>query len=67
MESVVSSNVARIGYDADSRVLTVEFRNGSRYEYENVPATEYAGFLGAWSKGRYLHRWIKGRYDYRKL
>ena len=52
---------------SNTRVLTVEFRNGSRYEYENVPATEYAGFLGAWSKGRYLHRWIKGRYDYRKL
>lgn len=36
MQSIVSSNVARAGYDAERQVLTVEFRSGGIYEYSSV-------------------------------
>ena len=49
---VDSSNVEGIGYDADSRVLRVRFRNGSAYRYEDVPPELHAAILSADSVGR---------------
>jgi len=31
-----SSNIAGFGYNESSRILTVEFKNGGRYEYFDV-------------------------------
>jgi hypothetical protein len=64
---VTSSNISAIGYDEDSQILEVEFTNGAVYHYSPVPAGEYEGFMGADSKGRYLHSNIKNRYPFVKL
>lgn len=61
---VVSSNVARIGWDNNS--LYVDFKNGS-YEYKNVPKRIYNEMLEAESKGKYLNAHVKGRYEYKRL
>jgi hypothetical protein len=61
---VVSRNVSSIGYDADRRILEVEFQSGSIYQYSDVPEDEYEGLLNASSKGRYLNTHIKDRYAY---
>lgn len=62
--SVDSSCIAAIAYTADERALEVEFRNGSVYQYVEVPADAFDHFLRAQSKGRHLHRFIKKRYRY---
>lgn len=61
---VSSSNVASIGYDADSLTLEVEFNNGNVYQYFDVPVQEYEGLLHASSIGSYLNRNIKLNYRY---
>ena len=56
---VTSTNLQSVGYDEDSRTLTIEFRNGSIYEYENVPPEVHAELMNADSHGKYFHRHIR--------
>jgi hypothetical protein len=59
-----SSNVAGFCYNATTQVLTVEFNNGNRYDYYEVPEHVYDGMRIAESKGKYLNENIKGSYRY---
>lgn len=56
---VTSSNLQSVGYDAVSQKLTVEFRNGSVYEYGNVPPEVHAELMQAKSHGKYFHSHIR--------
>jgi hypothetical protein len=56
---VTSSNLQSVGYDEESRILTIEFRNGSVYEYEGVPPDVYSELMSAKSHGKYFHRQIR--------
>ena len=68
MIPVISSNVAAIGYDAESSVLLVRFHDGVRvYSYRGVPVAVYRAFLGAPSKGRFLAWYVKGHYPYQRV
>lgn len=56
-----SSNIAGVGWDADTRTMEVRFRNGSGYRYGNVPSELAAPLLTAkpgpgFSPGAYLSR-----------
>lgn len=64
---VTSSNIHAIGYDPDSQTLEIEFNSGAVYDYSDVPQSEYDGFIGADSKGKYFHANIKNRYSFMKL
>lgn len=64
---VSSSNIASIGYDADSNTLEIQFKNGGIYRYYGVPQTVYAGLMAASSHGSYLAQNIKDRYRYEKV
>ena len=65
---VASSTVAAIGYDATTKALEVEFRNGSLYRYADVPAKVYEAVVAAPSVGRALHALVvKGGYSYVKV
>ncbi len=59
-----SSNLAGFGYEPKTLTLTVEFNNGGRYNYFEVPEQVYAGLRGASSKGQYLAQEIKNRFRY---
>ena len=59
-----SSNIARFRYDEVSQTLTVEFKNGTRYNYYDVPQHIFEGMESADSKGKYLNANIKGVYRY---
>jgi KTSC domain len=59
-----SSNIARFKYVKETMVLTVEFQNGGRYDYYDVPERVFDGMRAASSKGQYLAQNIKGRYRY---
>ena len=67
LEPVLSSNLARVGYDAASETLVVEFRPATLYAYEGVPPDLYRALLLAPSKGAFLNAAVKGVYPYRRL
>jgi hypothetical protein len=61
---VKSSNLYAVGYDKDRKVLQIEFRSGSVYQYYDVPESIFTGLLNAGSKGRYFNSKIGGyRYE----
>lgn len=59
---VVSSNLATIGYDAEHRLLEVEFKNGAVWRYADVPPEEHEALMTAPSVGRYFAANIKPVY-----
>jgi len=59
---VISSHVASIGYDPNTMTLEVEFRDGSVYQYFDVPETEHQYLMSASSVGTYLSQNIKTSY-----
>jgi hypothetical protein len=66
-QPVSSSNLASVDYSLWSGTLTIEFRNGSVYEYRGVPAELHAGLMQAASHGCYFSANIRNRYPYRRL
>jgi len=67
VETPDSSNIARFGYSADARTLTVEFKNGSRYNYYDVPEAVFLAMKGAASKGQYHALHVKGKFRYARV
>lgn len=64
IETPKSSNISRFKYDPERSVLTVEFHNGGRYDYFDVPEQVFQSMVSASSKGQFLAQNIKGRYRY---
>lgn len=64
---VDSSTISRMAYDEPRKVLTIEFKNGSRYEYYDLPTHVFQHMRGAASKGQFLSANIKGRYRYARV
>jgi hypothetical protein len=64
VDSPESSNIARFGYDESAQVLKVEFKNGSVYDYFDIPKPVFEAMRNAPSKGQFLAQQIKGRYRY---
>lgn len=56
---VTSSNLQSVGYDTASRILTIEFRNGSVYQFAEVPPEVHAELTNAKSHGKYFHSRIR--------
>lgn len=67
MQRVSSSNLSEVGYNKMSYTLTIKFRDGSIYEYYNVPENIYNGLMRASSKGTYAHQKIYKNYRQRKI
>lgn len=67
MESVESSNIAAIGYAAETAVLTIQFIKGGVYEYYDVPSHEHEALMSADSKGTYAHQNIYKVYRQQKI
>jgi len=57
--SVDSSNLVSVGYDAERRILEIEFHSGSVYQYSGVPESVYRDLMSADSHGLYFDREIK--------
>jgi len=65
--TVTSSNIASVRYDPGTMTLEIEFKNGSVYQYFDVPEAVYQEFMHASSKGNFLHTNIKNNYRYVKV
>lgn len=60
--AVESSSVRAVGYDAARSELEVEFQNGRRYRYQQVPIAAYRLLLQAPSIGEFVNKQIKPRF-----
>lgn len=67
MREVESSTLAKVGYDPNRRLLAVEFKNGSKYVYNNVPVEVYAELMASPSLGRYFGTNIREAYKYTRV
>ena len=65
--NVDSSTISRMAYTAERKVLTVEFKSGTRYEYFDVPPVVFEEMKGSASKGQYLAANVKGRFRYSRV
>ena len=65
--SVASVMMASVGYDPAGAILEVEFRNGSVYEYLNVPPHHYDVLLAADSKGKFFNACVRGVFPFRRV
>jgi hypothetical protein len=62
---VQSEDPGSVNYDEGSRRLVITYRNGSVYEYTDVPHDVYVGFMAAPARGVYFSTYVKDRYPYR--
>lgn len=62
-----SSMIATWDYNFKSRNLIVTFKNGSNYQYFEVPPHDVIKVFGAPSIGKAFHRIIIPNYRYEKL
>jgi KTSC domain-containing protein len=67
MTPIESSNIAATGYDADTRTLAVQFKNGGLYHYHDVPAEIAGGFGEAESRGQFFQNAIRGQFKHTKI
>ncbi|ASO04797.1 KTSC domain-containing protein [Arenibacter algicola] len=65
-QSVSSSNLASIGYDAENEILEVEFNHGGVYQYFDVPEDVYQELMDAPSHGVYFSANIRNDYQCEK-
>lgn len=64
MKEVNSSTISHIGYDAEKRVMSIQFKSGAKpvYDYADVEPEDHARLMTAESIGSHLHHHIKPKY-----
>ena len=58
-----SSNLSKAIYYPTKKSLVVEFANGGKYEYKDVPPKKFYDLSVAESQGSYFSKSIKGKYE----
>jgi hypothetical protein len=61
---VESTTLVTVAYDDIRKLLRLEFRSRSIYQYFGVPAAVHQALLQAPSKGSYFNSVIRGRFPY---
>jgi hypothetical protein len=64
---IKSSNLKLADFDTETKKLVVEFNNGLKYEYEDVPLQVFTSFRRAESQGSFFSKNIVKKYKYKKL
>lgn len=54
-------------YNYTEEILTVEFKNGVEYSYQNINREEYQKFLDSESKGKHFISEIRDKKEYKRL
>lgn len=67
INEINSSNLKKTEYDTESKKLLVEFKNGIKYEYDEVPHQLYTQFRNAESQGKFFMSKIAKAFPYKKL
>jgi KTSC domain len=64
---VDSSSLASVAYDGEQKILQIEFRDRSVYQYSRVPVAIYEELWQAESKGVYYNRQIRPRFAHARV
>jgi len=67
INKIESSNLVETEYDTSTKKLVVEFKNGTKYEYEDVPHQLYTSFRSSESQGKFFTSEISKKFKYKKL
>ena len=67
LNEIESSNLVKTEYDTETKKMIAEFKNGMKYEYEDVPHQTYTSFRSAKSQGNFFNTSISKAFKYRKL
>jgi hypothetical protein len=67
INEIQSSNLAKTEYDTESKKLIVEFKNGTKYEYIDVPHQLYTQFRISESQGKFFSSKIAKSFKFTKL
>jgi hypothetical protein len=67
LNEVESSNIVRTQYDTSTKKMIAEFKNGVRYEYNDIPHQKYTQFRMAESQGNFFNKNISKAHTYNKL
>lgn len=68
MKKVKSSNIDKVGYGKNTKILQVQFRNGSSYMYADVPEEMHKKIVNSSSIGSSFHsNIIKGKFRCDKI
>jgi len=63
-QTVTSSTIERVAYDERSMTMNIEFKNGSVYQYFDVPSTVFSELANSGSPGQYLAQNVKRSYRF---
>ena len=67
INEIKSSNIKRTEYDTETKKMIVEFNNGFKYEYDEVPHQLYTQFRMTESQGKFFSTKISKNYKYKKI
>ncbi len=67
INEIKSSNIKKTEYDTETKKLVVEFNNGAKYEYDEVPHQEYTKFRKSESQGKFFTTDISKKYKFKKV
>ena len=67
INEIKSSNIKRTEYDTETKKMIVEFNNGFKYEYDEVPHQLYTQFRMSESQGKFFTSKIAKSYKYKKI
>lgn len=65
--AMASTTLAAAAYDDRQALLHVLFRDGTCYQYADVPATVFRDLLSADSKGAFFNRYIRTSFRYVRI
>jgi len=63
--NVNSTAIDSADYNYGKEALTLQFRNGSRYEYSRVPRFVFHGLQEAASKGKFINNYVISAFPYK--
>lgn len=67
LNEIKSSNIKKTVYDTETKKLVVEFNNGFKYEYDDVPHQTYTKFRLSESQGKFFVTEISKSFKYKKI
>jgi hypothetical protein len=67
LNEIDSSNITRTEYDTATKKMIAEFKNGVRYEYDEVPHAIYTKFRMSESQGKFFNSEIAKKFKYKKV
>jgi hypothetical protein len=67
INEIKSTNIVKTEFDTESKVMIVEFKNGAKYQYENISHEVYTKFRMSESQGKFFTREISKKYKFTKV